>query len=413
MLRVIHERCAGLDVHKKSVVACLLVTGPDGQVRKEIRTFGTTTDQILALGAWLQSQGVKSVAMESSGVYWVPIYNLLEEQFELVVVNAQHMKAVPGRKTDVQDAEWIAELHRHGLLRGSFVPPKPQRQLREVVRHRTNVVERRSQSINELQKVLESANIKLASVVSEITGVSALEMVRGLIEGQASAEALAELARGRLRDKKPQLAAALKGRIQPHHQLILSQLLADMAWCEEQIEELEGMIATQLKDYTEVLERLDEIPGVNQRIAQVIVAEVGTDMSRFPSAAHLVSWAGMCPGNNQSGGRRRSGRLRGGNRHLKRSLIEAAHAAGRKKDSYFAAQYRRLGARRGKKRAKVAVGRSILETTYYLLARKTRYQDLGADYYERRDPERLIKRLAERIRKLGYQVTMTPCPKAA
>lgn len=413
MLRVIHERCAGLDVHKKTVVACILVDKLDGQVHREIRTFGTTTGEILTLADWLQEHGVSTVAMESTGVYWIPIYNLLEDRVELLVANAQHMKAVPGRKTDVSDAEWIAQLHRHGLLRGSFVPPKPQRQLREWVRHRTHVVERRNQSINELQKVLETANIKLASVVSEITGVSAMEMLAGLLAGEHSPEVLAELARGRLRDKKPQLAAALTGRLEAHHRFILSQLLAHISFCEEQIRELDEQIARQMRAYEEVLARLDEIPGVNRRIAQVLVAELGTDMSRFGDAAHVVSWAGMCPGNHQSGGKRRCSRTRAGNRSLKRVLVEAAHAAGRKKDSYFSAQYHRLGARRGKKRAKVAVGRSILETAFHLIARGTRYQDLGADYFDRRNPEKLAQRLAARIAKLGYQVSYRPLEQVA
>src|SRR5438876_658647 len=399
MLQVIHERCAGLDVHKKTVVAGVLVTEQDGQVRQEVRTFGTTTGEILAMAEWLKSFQVDSVAMESTGVYWVPIYNLLEESFKLLVVNAQHMKAVPGRKTDVSDAEWIGQLHRHGLLKGSFVPPKPQRQLQELVRHRTNVVERRSQSVNELQKVLETANIKLASVVSEITGVSAMEMVYGLIQGQQEPQVLAELARGRLRDKKPQLAAALSGRLEEHHRFILSQLLADISFCEEQILELDLQIQIQMKDYEEVIKRLDEIPGVNRRIAEVLVAEMGTDTSRFGDAAHVVSWAGMCPGNNQSGSKRRTARVRQGNKSLKRVLVEAAHAAGRKKDSYFSAQYHRLAARRGKKRAKVAVGRSILETAFHMIQRKTAYKDLGSDYFDRRNPEKLAQRLAERITK--------------
>jgi len=412
MLRVVYERCAGLDVHKKTVVACVLVNKQDGQVCQEVRTFGTTTGEILALAEWLKSHQVSSVAMESTGVYWVPIYNLLEGDFELVVVNAQHMKAVPGRKTDVSDAEWIAQLHRHGLLKGSFVPPKPQRQLRELVRHRTNVVERRSQSVNELQKVLETGNIKLGSVVSEITGVSAMEMITGLIEGERTPAVLAELARGKLREKKVQLAAAMTGRLKPHHRFILSQLLADISFCEEQIQELDLEIQVQMKDYEEVLQRLDEIPGVNRRIAEVIVAELGTDMSRFGDAAHAVSWAGMCPGNNQSGNRRRTARVRDGNKSLKRVLVEAAHAAGRKKDSYFSAQYRRLGARRGKKRAKVAVGRSILETAFHMIQRKTTYKDLGVDYYDRRDPEKLARRLAKRMAGLGYKVSFEPtgCP---
>ncbi len=408
MLQVIHERCAGLDVHKKTVVAGVLVTEQDGQVRQEVRTFGTTTGEILARAEWLKSFQVDSVAMESTGVYWVPIYNLLEESFKLLVVNAQHMKAVPGRKTDVSDAEWIGQLHRHGLLKGSFVPPKPQRQLQELVRHRTNVVERRSQSVNELQKVLETGNIKLASVVSEITGVSAMEMVSGLIEGKQAPGLLAEMARGRLRDKKPQLAAALTGRLEEHHRFILSQLLADLSFCEEQILELDLKIRVQMKEYEEVIQRLDEIPGVNRRIA-----EVGTDTSRFGDAAHVVSWAGMCPGNNQSGSKRRTARVRQGNKSLKRVLVEAAHAAGRKKDSYFSSQYHRLAARRGKKRAKVAVGRSVLETAFHMIQRKSTHQDLASDYFDRRDPEKLAKRLADRIGKLGFKVTYEPLDKAA
>ncbi len=413
MLRVIHERCAGLDIHKKTVVACVLVTKQDGQVEQQKRTFGTTTGEILGMAEWLKSPGVKSVAMESTGVYWIPIYNLLEGDFELVVVNAHHMKAVPGRKTDVTDAEWIAQLHRHGLLKGSFVPPKPQRQLRELVRHRTNVVERRSQSVNELQKVLETGNIKLASVVSEITGVSAMEMVHGLIAGQQEPQLLAELARGRLRDKKPQLAAALNGRLEKHHRFILSQLLADISFCEEQILELDLEIMIQMKEYQEVIQRLDQIPGVNRRIAEVIIAEMGTDTSRFGDAAHVVSWAGMCPGNNQSGSKRRTARVRQGNKSLKRVLVEAAHAAGRKKDSYFSAQYHRLAARRGKKRAKVAVGRSILETAFHMIQRQSTYNDLGSDYFDRRNPEKLAKRLAERITKLGFKVSYAPLVQAA
>ena len=413
MLQVVHERCAGLDVHKKTVVACVLVTKQDGQVHSEVRTFGTTTGEVLELAEWLKSHGIRSIAMESTGVYWIPIYNLLEETFELLVVNAQHMKAVPGRKTDVSDAEWIGQLHRHGLLKGSFVPPKPQRQLRELVRHRTNVVERRSQSVNELQKVLETGNIKLASVVSEITGVSALEMVGGLIDGQQAPAMLAELARGRLRDKKVQLTAALTGRLEKHHRFILSQLLADISFCEEQIDELDLQIRVAMKEYEEVIQRLDEIPGVNRRIAEVIVAEMGTDTSRFGDAAHVVSWAGMCPGNNQSGSKRRTARVRQGNKSLKRVLVEAAHAAGRKKDSYFSAQYRRLATRRGKKRAKVAVGRSILETAFHMIQRRSTYKDLGSDYFDRRDPEKLAKRLAEPIARLGYQVNYTPLAKAA
>lgn len=413
MLTVVHERCAGLDVHKKTVVACVLVNRLDGQVHQATETFGATTGEILRLGQWLKSQEVTSVAMESTGVYWVPIYNLLEADFELLVVNAQHIKAVPGRKTDVCDAAWIAELHRHGLLKGSFVPPPAQRQLRALVRHRANVVERRSRSVNELQKILEEANIKLASVVSDIMGVSAQEMLAGLIAQEGTPQELAQKARGKLRHKRAQLAAALEGRVQKHHRLILSQLLEEIGFCEEQILEMDGHIWGQIKDYAELIARLDEIPGVNRRIAEVIIAELGADMTRFPDAAHAVSWAGLCPGNNQSGGKRRASRARDGNKHLKKALVEAAHAAGRKKDCYLNSQYQRLKKRRGARRAKVAVGRSILESVYHMIARGTNYQDLGGDYFERRNPDQLAKRLAERIAKLGYKVSYEPTVKAA
>ncbi len=412
-MQVLYPRCAGLDVHKATVVACVMITAADGAVVSETKTFGTMTADLLSLGDWLKSQAVTHAAMESTGVYWKPIYNLLEGQFELCVVNAQHMKAVSGRKTDVQDAEWIADLMRHGLLRASFVPAQAQRELRELVRHRTNLVIRRAQAVNELQKCLESTNLKLGNVVSDITGDSATEMLKALLAGQTDPEVLAELARGRLKDKKLRLQAALAGTVREHHRLILSQLLADIGWCEEQIAEVSELIAARLKDQQDLLERLDQIPGVNRRVAEILVAEVGTDVKRFPTAQHLVSWAGLCPGQNESAGKRRSSRIRPGNRSLRGGIISAAHAASHKKDSYLSAQYRRLAGRRGKKRALVAVGRTILQTVYYLIGRRTNYQDLGADYFERRDPEGLARRLALRIEKLGFDVTWQPAQKAA
>jgi transposase len=412
-MQVIYSRCAGLDVHSATVVACVMITPADGSVSKETKTFGTMTKDLLELGDWLKGHEITHAAMESTGSYWKPVYNLLEGQMELLVVNAQHIKAVPGRKTDVLDAEWIADLLRHGLLRGSFIPPKPQRELRELVRHRANLVGRRAQSVNELQRTLESTNIKLANVVSDITGVSATEMLEAILGGEKNPEVLAEMARGRMKEKKALLQRALQGKVEEHHRLILSQLLVDIAGYDEQVQEVGGMIAQRLEKDQELLARLDEIPGVNQRVAQVIAAEVGTNVDRFPTDKHLISWAGICPGNNQSGGKRRRSRIKPGNRSLRSALIEAANAAGKKKNSYLSAMYRRLAGRRGKKRALIAVARSILQSSYFMIKRSTNYEDLGADYYERRDPEGLARRLAKRIERLGFTVTVQPVAKAA
>ena len=412
-MQVIHPRCAGLDVHPDSVVVTVLLTAPDGTVTKHQQTFGAFTPELLRLADWLKSHAVTQAAMESTGAYWKPVWNLLEDQLTLVLVNAQHLKRVPGRKTDVSDSEWLADLLRHGLMRASFVPARPQRELRELVRHRGGYVDRAAQVKNELQEVLECANLKLARVATDITGVSALAMLRGLLAGETSAERLAELARGRLRSKKPQLVQALDGRMASHHRLILSQLLADLEWCEEQIAEVSAEIGRRLTTEEPILKRLDEIPGVNRRIAEVIVAEAGTDMSRFPTAGHFVSWSGFCPGNNQSGGQRRGARVRPGDRTLKRAVMEAAHAGSRKKGSFLKARYHRLAGRRGSKRAKVAVGRCILKSVYHMLANGTHYQDLGQDYYERRNPEQLARKLAQRIEKLGFAVKLEQLQQAA
>ena len=407
-MQVMYSSCAGLDVHKASVVACVMRTAANGQVQSETRTFGTTTTEVLALSDWLRGHQVTHVAMESTGVYWKPIHNLLEGVFELLVVNARAIKAVPGRKTDVKDAEWICDLLRHGLLRGSFIPPRPQRQVRELTRHRANLVGRRAQGVNELQKCLEGTNIKLASVVTDITGTSATEMLSGLLAGQTDPAALAELARGRMKSKKPLLEQALRGKVEPHHRLILSQLLADIAWLEEQIEEVSAEIANRLKDHQELLDRLDEIPGVNRRIAEVFTSEVGTDVKAFPTAAHLVSWAGLCPGNNESAGKRHTTHIRPGNRHLKTAAVEAANAASHKQGCYLRAKHRRLAGRKGKKRATVAVARTILQSAYYMISRAEHYRDLGENYYELRNPEQLAHRLSKRIEKLGFRVTLEP-----
>ncbi|HEV2139328.1 MAG TPA: IS110 family transposase [Nitrososphaerales archaeon] len=397
-----------MDVHKNSVVAWIMITSANGKVESFSQTFGTMTVDVLALSDWLKGHKVTHVAMESTGVYWKAIYNLLEGVFELLVVNAQHVKALPGRKTDVKDAEWICDLLRHGLLRGSFIPPRPQRQLRELTRHRTNLVQRRAQGINELQKCLESTNIKLASVATDITGVSASEMLRALVAGQSDPAAMAELARGRMKSKKPLLEKALQGKVESHHRLILSQLLADASWLEEQIQEVSVEITNRLKEQQEWLERLDEIPGVNRRVAEIIAAEVGSKMDPFPSAPHLTSWAGLCPGNNQSGGKRRSTHIRPGNLHLKSALVEAANAASHKQNCYLRAKYRRLAGRKGKKRALVAVARTILQSIYYMAKTAEKYKDLGENYYDLRHPEQVARRLCKRIEKLGFKVTFEP-----
>lgn len=412
-MQLIHQRCAGLDVHKKSVVACVWLTPPSDPDTHETRSFATMSADLLALSDWLKSRGVTHVAMESTGVYWKPIYNLLEGNFELLVVNAQHIKAVPGRKTDVADAQWIADLLRHGLLRGSFIPPQPQRELRELTRHRANLVTKRAQASNELQKVLESANIKLASVASDITGVSATAMLQEMLAGQTDVAALANLARANLRNKREELKKALEGTLRRHHRLIIAQLLADIDFLDEQIAEVGREIQERLKSEQEIIERLDQIPGINQRLAEIVLAEIGTDMSRFPSAEHLVSWAGLCPGNDESAGKRRSRRIRHGDIALKSALVEAAKGASRTRRSYLHALFRRLSAKRGVKRATIAIARTILGGIYQMLTRNGPWLDLGADYFERLNPAKLATRLSNRLTHLGYQVTLTPLPQAA
>jgi transposase len=405
-MQVIHERCAGLDVHKKTVVACVMITQADGNVERHTATFGTMTPDLLGLSDWLKGHEVTHVAMESTGVYWRPVYQVLEATFTLLVANAQHIKRMPGRKTDVTDAEWLAELLRHGLITPSFVPAQPQRELRELTRHRSNVTGRRAQCVNELHRTLEVTNIKLSSVATDLTGVSATDMLARLAAGANDPNALAELARGALRKKIPQLRAALQGQVRAHQRLILSQLLADIEAFDEQVTLLNTEIAERLEAEREILERLDEIPGVNHKVAEVIVAELGTDMKRFGSAARAAAWSGMCPANRESGGRRYRARSRFGNKHLKSALVEAGRAAGRSKDTYLGAQYRRLAARKGGKRAVLAVGHSILTISYHLMDRGTRFQELGADYFDRRNPERIKHRLVARLEKMGLKVTL-------
>jgi transposase len=407
-MEVLYPRCCGLDIHKKTVVACLITTEEGQPLVKVIRTFRTMTVDLLALADWLHTAACTHVAMESTGVYWRPIYNLLEGLCELLVVNAQHIKAVPGRKTDVKDAEWIAELLRHGLLRGSFIPSKPQRQLRELTRHRTTLVQDRARVINRLQAVLEDANIKLAAVVTDIRGVSARAMLEALIAGQRDVEALADLARGRLRAKRDQLAEALEGYFTAHHSFLLTEYLSQIDYFDDAIERVSVVIEQRLMAEQEAIALLDTIPGVSQRTAEILLAEIGTDMSRFPSAKHLASWAGMCPGHHESAGKRLSGKTRKGSRWLRQVLVEAAHVAAKTKQTYLAAQYQRLAARRGKKRALMALGHTILIIVDDVLARKQPYQDLGTAYFDKLEQHRVQQRLVHRLERLGYQVSLQP-----
>jgi transposase len=405
---VVYERCCGLDIHKKTVVACLLIPGPDGQPAKAVRTFGTVTEELLALAQWLQEASCTHVAMESTGVYWKPIWNLLEDRFTLLLVNARHVKAVPGRKTDVKDAEWLADLLRHGLLRGSFVPDRAQRELQELTRYRTSLVQERTAEVNRLQKTLEGANIKLGDVATDILGVSGRRMLRALIDGTTDAAAIAALAQGKLRGKRPALERALQGQIGAHQRFLLAQQLAHIEQLEMAIAAVGAEIEARLLPFASERERLETIPGVGTRTAQVLVAEIGTDMRRFPSAGHLASWAGMCPGHHESAGKRHSGQTRKGNRWLRSALIEAAHAAARTQGTYLAAQYRRLAARRGTKKAAVAVGHSILVSAYHLLRDGESYHDLGGHSFDERDRQAVERRLIRRLEALGHKVTLAP-----
>jgi transposase len=407
-MEVLYTHCAGLDIHKQTIVACLVTPGPGGQPHKQLRTFGTMTADILALGDWLAEGGCTHVAMESTGVYWKPLYNLLEDRFTLLLVNARHMKAVPGRKTDVRDCEWIADLLRHGLLRASFVPDRPQRELRELTRYRTTLVRARAAAVNRIQKTREGANIKLGSVASNVVGVSGRAMLQAIIGGTTDVAVLADLALGKLREKRAELEQALAGSVGPHQQVLLAEQLTHLDELDARIERLSTEIAERLQPFARQVQRLDGIPGVGRRTAETILAEIGPDMARFPSAAHLASWAGMSPGQDESAGKRRSGKTRKGNRWLRTALVEAAQAAARKRDSYLAAQTRRLAARRGKKRATVAVGHSILVSAYYLLKEERDYADLGAAYFDQRDKERTKQRLVQRLSQLGYEVTVSP-----
>jgi transposase len=407
MERVVERGC-GLDVHKKSIAACVRIPDERGQRRQQVRTFGTVAAELLALRDWLEAHGVTHVAMESTGVYWKPIFYVLEEAFTCVLVNPVHMAQVPGRKTDVQDCVWIAQLLEHGLLRGSFVPPAPIRELRDLTRYRKTITQERSRAITRLHKTLEDADIKLASVATDVLGVSGRAMLEALVRGNTDPDVLADLARGALRKKLPALRQALSGRFHPHHAFLVSQILAHVDYVEEAIEAVSQQIDVIIAPFTSALERLSTIPGVKKRTAEVILAEIGPDMSTFPSAAHLASWAGLCPGNNESAGKHRSGRTRKGTPWLRTALTEAALGAIRHGRGALATRYRRIMRHRGHKKAVIAVAHAILVVVYHLLTRQTTYHELGDDYYDRRHAERSKRRALETLERQGYRVVLEP-----
>jgi len=405
-MEIIHQTCCGLDVHAKTVVACLIQRG-----HKEIRTFSTMTTELLQLLDWLVKAGCREVAIESTGVYWRPVFNILEGSVEVMLVNARHVKAVPGRKTDVKDCEWLADLLRHGLLKPSFIPPVEIRELRELTRYRQSLVREQASVANRVQKIAESGNIKLSQVASDALGVSGRLMLRALAKGETDVEKMSEMARRRLRHKKAELKQASEGRLTRAQRWVLGQLL-------DRYEELQGALAQVNEEIerevencrdpfvAEAVKLLDGIPGVGETVAQVMVSEMGVDMSRFASDKHLASWAGMCPGNNESAGKRKSGKTTKGSQYLRAALVQAAWAASRTKETYLAAQYQRLVKRMGKHKALVAVGHSILVMAYFVLLRKQSYQELGGDYFDRQNVEAQKARLIRKLESLGLKVTV-------
>jgi transposase len=409
-MQVVYERCCGLDIHKETVVACVLSTQGDGRVQRQVRTFSTMTASLRALSAWLRTQQVEQGAMESTGVYWWPVFNILEEDGHAVLlVNPQRMKNVRGRKTDVQDAAWIADLLRHGLLQASFIPPEAMRNLRELTRYRTTQVQQRVQEVNRLQKVLESANIKLACVASDILGVSGQAMLHALLSAEDPDPAvLAELAQGRLRKKLGLLRQALEGRVKPHHRVLIARLLEHIAFLSESVADLQEEIERALVPFQAAATLLRTIPGVNEVAAATIIAEIGTDMTCFGSAPHLASWAGLCPGNNQSGGKRRPAQTTKGNKWLRGILGEVAWAAISKKGTSCGAQYRRIARRQGKLKAVVAVAHRLLRVIYYVLRDQVPYRELGPAPLSPQEAQRQLPRHVQHLEQLGYTVTITP-----
>jgi transposase len=404
---VIVARQGALDVHKAQVTACVRVPGADGKRVSQVKQFKTTVPGLLVLADWLRAHGVTHVVMEATGDYWKPIWHLLEAEFELMLVNARDVKQVPGRKTDVKDSEWLCQLAEAGLLRASFVPPKPIRDLRLLTRYRRTQISERTREAQRLHKALEDTGIKLACVATDILGKSGRDMLNALVAGTTDPDVLADLARGKLRPKIPALKEALQGRFEPLHAMLIGAILAHLDFLDEQIEQLSKAIEEQMRPFARQAELLCTIPGVAQRTAEIIIAEIGTDMSVFPSAGHLASWAGQCPGNDQSAGKRRSGKTRKGSKNLNAALNDAAMAALRTNDSYLQALYRRKKAQIGHAKALGAVKHSIVCACWHMLTTGELYKDLGGDYYARRNPERQTKRLVAQLERLGHTVTLT------
>lgn len=412
-MEVVYECCGGLDVHAKTVVACVIKKG-----RKEIRTFATMTEELLHLGDWLSSEGCTHVAIESTGVYWKPVFNLLEGTVEVILVNARHIKAVPGRKTDVRDCEWLADLLRHGLLRASFIPPQEIRELRELTRYRQTLLREHTAVANRLQKLLESGNIKLGQVASDVLGLSGRLMLHALAEGEQDARKLAELAQGKLKNKKDALRQALVGRLTQVQRWVLGELLARVEELDAALHRVETRIGEEVEQcpdpfVKEAVVLLDSMPGVGEHVAHTIVSEIGVDMARFPSAAHLASWAGLCPGNNESAGKRKSGQTTKGSQYLRTALVEAAWAATRAKGTFLAAKYYRLVKRMGKKKALVAVAHGMLRVVYHLLRRRVGYTDLGSEYVTQHQVDQQRQRLVKKLEALGVKVTLEEVGQAA
>jgi transposase len=412
-MEVVHGCCCGLDVHKGSVTACVVWAEVKGKKRREERSYGTFTHDLLQLADWLRACGVTHVAMESTGVYWKPVWHVLEGQLELLLVNAQHVKAIPGRKTDRGDAAWLAELLQHGLVKSSFVPPAPIRELRDLTRYRVTLAQECNRIANRIQKVLEDANIKLASVATDALGASGRAMLKAIIAGEQDSARLAEMSRGLLRRRIPELQRALEGRVSDHHRFLLRELMEHLEFIESKMSRLEQEIEERLRPFEETVERLRTVPGIDRLSAWGIISEIGLDMAQFPDAAHLASWAGLCPGNWESAGKRKSGRTRKGNAWLRRHLCQSAWGVSTKQNNYVSALFRRLAARRGVKRATIAVAHALLGIVYHILKRPVVYHELGPDYFDRLNPDRSRRKLVKRLEALGFRVTLEATPQPA
>ncbi len=412
-MEVVFERCCGLDVHKATVVACLWMRDQGGKIHKEIQTFGTMTVDLLVLYDWLKAKEVTHVAMESTGVFWKPIYNLLEDEFQVLLVNAEHIKRVPGRKTDVTDCEWIADLLAHGLLKGSFIPPQPIRELRDLTRYRKSLIDERVREVNRLHKLLQAANLKLSSVASDVMGMSGRRMLEALLEGKTDPEVLADLARGKLRKKLPELKKALHGRFSTHHRFILEHILGHLDFLDGTIEKISEEVAARTAPFDELIQLMDTIPGVDRKAAEGTIAEIGLDMERFPTHRHLASWTGLCPGNNESAGKRKKGKTRKGDLWFRRYAIEMALAASRTNGTYLNALYHRLVRRKGHKKAIVAVAHAILVIIYHVLKHRVPYRELGADYFDKLNVTHIKRHHVRRLESLGFKVILEPLEAAA